>query len=146
MKKRFFYGLFCFLIIGAMLSAGCNSTPGTLPVSTPAQPELVTFYYSPGELRDLVQNASSYAHSVGQAGALAEFSKKAGMFSRDDVYVYAYDNIGTLLAHPYESEKVGENRDNFTDIRGLPVIRIGEYTASMGGGFLRICTLPRPAG
>ena len=67
------------------------------------------------------------------------------MFSYGDVYVYAYDNNGTLLAHPYESDKVGENRDNFTDIRGLPVIRIGEYTASMGGGFFAYL-YPAPTG
>jgi signal transduction histidine kinase len=145
MKIRFFYGLFCLLLVGAALSAGCNSTPGTVPDNTPAQSDLATLYYSPGEIRDLVQNASSYAQSVGQARALAEFSKKVGMFSHGDMYVYAYDNNGTLLAHPYESDKAGENRDNFTDIRGLPVIRIGEYTASMGGGFFAYL-YPAPTG
>ena len=144
MKKRFFYGLFCLLLVGATLSAGCT-TPGTVPDSTPAQPDLVPLYYSPGEIRDRVQDASSYAQSVGQARALAEFSKKVGMFSNGDMYVYVYANNGTLLAHPYESDKVGENRDNFTDIRGLPVIRIGEYTASMGGGFFAYL-YPAPTG
>ena len=145
MKKWFFFGLFCLLITGAMLSAGCDNISGTVPDTVTVRPPAAPIYYTPLELRDLVQNASSYAHSVGRAGALAEFSKKAGMFSRDDVYVYAYDNNGTLLAHPYESDKVGENRNNFTDIRGLPVIRIGEYTASMGGGFFAYL-YPAPRG
>jgi signal transduction histidine kinase/predicted small secreted protein len=144
MKTCFFYGFLSLFLIGAVLSAGCNTTPGAVPDSAQAQGNLVPSH-SPGELKDLVQNASSYAKSVGQAGALAEFSKKEGMFSHGNVYVYAYDDNGTLLAHPYQSDKVGENRINFTDIRGLPVIRIGEYTASMGGGFFAYL-YPAPTG
>jgi signal transduction histidine kinase len=88
------------------------------------------------DLAAFVQNASAYVAEVGDEVALAEFSKKDGQFSQGDVYTYAYDYNGTLLAHPYESDKVGTNRMNWTDIRGLPVIRIGEYTASNGGGFI----------
>jgi two-component system NarL family sensor kinase len=145
MEKWFFYGLFCFILSGAAIFAGCCSVPGTVPTLTPAQLSIESSRYTPEQLQGLVQNAESYAQSVGQGVAISEFSKKEGTFSHGDVYVYAYDNNGTLLAHPYESDKVGENRNNFTDIRGLPVIRIGEYTASIGGGFFAYL-YPAPEG
>lgn len=91
---------------------------------------------SADDLAAFVQNASAYVTAVGEHAALAEFSRKDGTFSRGDVYVYAYDYNGTLLAHPNEPDLVGTNRLNWTDIRGLPVFRVGAFTASSGGGFI----------
>jgi len=91
---------------------------------------------SADDLAAFVQNASAYVATVGEHTALAEFSKKDENFSRGGVYVYAYDYNGTLLAHPYEPDLVGTNRLNWTDIRGLPVFRVGAFTASRGGGFI----------
>lgn len=88
------------------------------------------------DLADFVKNASEYATAVGEQAALSEFSKKDGEFSRDNEYIYAYNYNGTLLAHPYQPELVGTNRSNWTDVRGLPMIKIGTYTASNGGGFI----------
>ncbi|MBP1928445.1 signal transduction histidine kinase [Methanolinea mesophila] len=145
MKGYFFTGTLILLVIGAAWSAGCSGSPGTVPDTPAGQTGSEHPRYSPGQLRDLVENASAYAHSVGKDAALIEFSKKEGMFSHGDVYVYAYDDNGILLAHPYQSDEVGQNRNNFTDIRGLPVIRIGEYTASNGGGFFAYL-YPAPEG
>lgn len=88
------------------------------------------------DLAEFVKNASEYATAVGEQAALSEFSKKDGEFSRDNEYIYAYNYNGTLLAHPYQPELVGTNRSNWTDVRGLPMIQIGAYTASNGGGFI----------
>jgi polar amino acid transport system substrate-binding protein len=88
------------------------------------------------DLADFVKNASEYATAVEEQAALSEFSKKDGEFSRDNEYIYAYNYNGTLLAHPYQPELVGTNRSNWTDVRGLPMIKIGAYTASNGGGFI----------
>jgi len=97
----------------------------------PVAPEMTT-----DDLALFVQNASAFAATVGKQAALAEFSKKDGQFSRGDVYIYAYDYNCTLLAHPYQAELVGTDRTNYTDIRGLPMIQVGNYAASNGGGFI----------
>lgn len=97
------------------------------------------------DLAAFVKNASEYATAVGEQTAISEFSKKDGEFSRDNEYIYAYDYNCTLLAHPYQAELVGTNRSNWTDVRGLPLIRIGAYTASTGGGFIAYL-YPAPEG
>ncbi len=91
-----------------------------------------------------MKDAAEYARVAGREAAISEFSKKEGRFSNDDIYVYAYDFNGTLIAHPYQSDQVGRNRLNFTDIRGLQVIAIANYTASTGGGFIAYL-YPAPA-
>ena len=98
---------------------------------------------TPSELAAFVRNASEYADRAGKETALREFNLKSGMFSQGDLYIYAYDYNGTLLAHPYQEGSVGENRLNWTDVRGLPVIRIATHVAANGGGY--ICYLyPSP--
>lgn len=123
-------------LVGAALFSGCvreGPAGQTVPVAPPAGPPQPN---TPDQLAGLVQDAAAYARIVGKEPALAEFSKKEGIFSHGDVYIYAYGNQGTLLAHPYRTESVGTNRLDFTDARGLAVIAIGNYTASTGGGFI----------
>ncbi|MDD1665557.1 MAG: cache domain-containing protein, partial [Methanomicrobiales archaeon] len=97
------------------------------------------------DLAGFVQNASAYVAAVGEQASLGEFSKKDGPFSHGDLYIYAYDYNLTLLAHPYQADLVGTNRTNWTDIRGLPVIRVGASIASAGGGFIAYL-YPAPEG
>ena len=97
------------------------------------------------DLAAFVENAAAYAASVGEHAALAEFQQKEGQFSQGNLYIYAYDYDRTLLAHPYEAHVVGTDRSNWTDARGVPVIRIGAYTASRGGGYLAYL-YPAPEG
>ncbi len=91
---------------------------------------------TPQDLEAFVQSASAYAAGVDQNAALALFQDKDGNFSRGNLYVYAYDYKGTLLAHPYQSNLVGTDRTNWTDVRGLPFVRLSEYTALNGGGYI----------
>ncbi|MDD1678819.1 MAG: cache domain-containing protein, partial [Methanomicrobiales archaeon] len=97
------------------------------------------------DLAIFVENASVYAAAVGEKAALAEFQQKDGPFSQENLYIYAYDHNGTLLAHPYQADLVGTNRLNWTDVRGLPMIRVGAYVASHGGGFISYL-YPAPQG
>lgn len=91
---------------------------------------------TPADLAAFVQDASAHVTAVGTHAALAEFQQKDGPFSQGDLYVYAYDSNGTLLAHPYQPELVGADRANWTDARGLPFVRVGNTTAANGGGFI----------
>lgn len=88
------------------------------------------------DLADYVSNASEYARSTEKTEALSTFSNKNGPFTIGDLYVYAYNLNGTLLAHPYQSEEIGKNRMNWSDIRGLPVIKVADYIATNGGGYV----------
>ncbi len=88
------------------------------------------------DLEEFVKDAAVFANQSGKASALAVFNQAGGRFTRGDLYVYAYDRNGTLLAHPYQRDLVGTNRLNWTDPRGLPVIHIGSHVAAQGGGYI----------
>ncbi|PKL61646.1 MAG: calcium:proton antiporter [Methanomicrobiales archaeon HGW-Methanomicrobiales-2] len=127
MKLYHLISVACLLATLAVLAAGCSS-PG---VQDAAEENATT-----GDLAVFVREAAAYAETAGKDAALAEFGNTSGRFSRGDVYVYAYDYNGTLLAHPHERESVGTNRGDWTDIRGLPAVRIGAETAANGGGYI----------
>jgi len=99
----------------------------------------------PQDLEAFVRNASAYAAVTGEKAALAEFQQKDGNFSLGNLYIYAYDYQGTLLAHPYQSNLVGTDRTNWTDARGLPFVRVSEFTALNGGGYIAYL-YPAPEG
>jgi ABC-type amino acid transport substrate-binding protein len=99
----------------------------------------------PQDLAAFVQSASAYAADVGEKAALAEFQQKYGRFSQGNLYIYAYNYNGTLIAHPYQPDLVGTNRTNWTDVRGLPFVRTCEYIAMNGGGYVAYL-YPAPVG
>lgn len=127
MKRYHLVGTVCLLALLAVLVTGCSS-PGVREV---AEENTTT-----EDLAAFVREAAAYAETAGKDAALAEFGNASGRFSLGDFYVYACDYNGTLLAHPYGSEAVGTDRGNWTDLRGLPVIRIGAARAADGGGFI----------
>jgi polar amino acid transport system substrate-binding protein len=70
------------------------------------------------ELRQFVTDAKTYALKYGKEKALAEFNNKNGSFARDDLYIFADDYNGTVLAWPYRPDEIGVNRLNATDAMG----------------------------
>jgi len=70
------------------------------------------------ELRQFVADAKTYALANGKEKALAEFNNKNGSFIRDDLYIFADDYNGTVLAWPYLPDEIGINRLNATDAVG----------------------------
>lgn len=127
MQPRLLCGLACLSLAAALLLCGC-----TTPESPPDIPAAMT----PEDLAGFVHEAAAYAGHAGKEPALSLFNRNPGAFTRGDLYVYAYDYHGTLLAHPYQRESVGTNRLDWTDARGLPAIRIGAHVAAHGGGFI----------
>jgi ABC-type amino acid transport substrate-binding protein len=99
----------------------------------------------PQDLAAFTQSASAYAASVEKEAALAEFQQKDGQFSQGDLYIYAYDFNGTLIAHPYQPDLVGTDRTNWTDVRGLLFVQTCAYIARNGGGFAAYL-YPAPVG
>ena len=54
----------------------------------------------------------------GKAKALAEFGTPRGQFDRGELYVWAYDFQGVMLAHPKNPELVGKKLLDVPDAEG----------------------------
>ena len=80
--------------------------------ANPTKDDLVAF----------VNEAVDYVHQVGKEKALAEFMNKDGKFFRGELYIYAYDFEGNVLAHGAKPQLVGKNLLCLRDANGLAVI------------------------
>ena len=77
---------------------------------------------TPEQAEALVKKAIVYYKQKGPEVALAEFSKKEGMFSHADLYVNVYDMQGKCLAH-INQKTVGKNMIDLRDPDGKFLIR-----------------------
>lgn len=143
MKKPVFFLGFILVLILAAFSAGCMYGGDTVPESTatPVATESAEEIQFPGkmnvgEMTRFISDAADFAKGAGKDEALAEFGKTDGKYSSGNIYVYAYDYNGTLLAHPYQPELVGTDRSEWADARGFPFYKASEYIAESGGGFV----------
>ena len=55
---------------------------------------------TPEEAKALVKKAVAYVKEVGKEKASAEFTNPKSKFIYKDLYVYAGDGLGVVLAHP----------------------------------------------
>jgi len=80
---------------------------GLVPVFDPqaALSDLAT----PEDARQMVLRSARFYRQQGRERFLREVNDPAGLFRRDDLYVYVYDEAMTLLAHPIKPELVGRN-------------------------------------
>jgi len=88
------------------------------------------------ELIRFVEKAYVYANKVGKGAALAEFNDPNGDFADGELYIFAYDMNGTVLALPYQPDLVGENRWYMQDTTGVKYIQRMTAQAKLGGGFV----------
>ncbi|MBN1288599.1 MAG: cache domain-containing protein [Actinobacteria bacterium] len=90
------------------------------------------------EVVDFVEEAVDYARVNGKEKALTEFSDRNGAFVRNggDLYVYAYDFNGNVIAHGGDQSLIGKNLIDFKDPEGLPVIQKLVKLAQGGSGWL----------
>ncbi|MRR15221.1 MAG: cache type 2 domain-containing protein [Deltaproteobacteria bacterium] len=70
------------------------------------------------EARAMVDKAAAYVQADGKDKALKEFNNPNGKFVKGDLYIFAYDMNGTLIAHPINAKLVGMNLLNAPDIDG----------------------------
>jgi len=85
-------------------------------------------------LKQFVQDAKEFALENGKETALDSFNDVNGSFIQDDLYIFAYDYNGTVLAWPYRQDQIGVNRINATDIVGLSHVKAFLEKAQLGGG------------
>ena len=70
------------------------------------------------EAKKTVKRAVAYVQYQGKAKALAEIGKSRGMFDKGELYAWAYDLQGTMLAHPKSPELVGKKLIDVPDSEG----------------------------
>lgn len=73
-----------------------------------------------GEKEDAMQLVNEAASAVvkDKAGAVAEIGKADGRFVKGELYVFAYDLGGVMVAHPVNSKLVGKNLIEVPDAAG----------------------------
>ena len=85
----------------------------------------------------LVKRAAAYVKYQGKEKALAEISTPKGMFDKGELYVFAYDLQGVMLAHPKNPALIGQNLINVPDSEGkLFRKEIVEKAKSQGSGWV----------
>jgi len=88
-------------------------------------------------VRKLVQKAIKLFQSAGKQAVLAQISNPGGMFVQGDRYVFALDERGAMLAHPFETELRGRIVIDLKDSDGKPFIeKIVVSAKTRGEGFI----------
>ena len=89
------------------------------------------------DAKRLVKQAAAYVKYQGKDKALAEISTPKGMFDKGELYVFAYDMQGVMLAHPKNPALIGQNLLNVPDTEGkLFRKEIVERAKSEGSGWV----------
>ena len=95
------------------------------------------------DVQAFVERAVAFAKANGKEAALAAFTAPGGEFHQGQLYIYAYDFSGTVIAHGGDSSLVGKNLIDMTDPKGVHVIQELVRLARGGGGWLYY-TWPNP--
>jgi cytochrome c len=89
------------------------------------------------DAKTLVKRAAAYVKYQGKEKALAEISTPKGMFDKGELYVFAYDLHGVMVAHPKNPALIGQNLIAVPDVEGkLFRKEIVERAESHGSGWV----------
>ncbi len=69
---------------------------------------------TPEEAKALVEKAIIFYKANGREKALAEFSNPRGLLVKGDLYIFAYNPEGTIIAHGGDPKLVGQD---FIDVK-----------------------------
>jgi signal transduction histidine kinase len=87
------------------------------------------------DLYDLVDRAVTSAKADGKEKTLAGINNPGGQFVQGDLFVWAEDFNGTVLADPYWKEGVGKNWMTHSDPYGAKTTVVGINAIKSGTGF-----------
>jgi polar amino acid transport system substrate-binding protein len=96
------------------------------------------------DVQAFVERAVAYAKANGKDAALKAFTQKGGEFHVGQLYIYAYDFSGRVIAHGGDAALVGKDLIGMTDPNGVKVIQELVRLATQGSGWLYY-TWPNPA-
>jgi cytochrome c len=118
LKKRMGTLVVVFLVFGIVTSA--------LAGDHPTKDDVVKF----------VEEGKAYAAKNGRDAFFKELMNPAGKFKRGELYFYAYDFKGVVLAHGAKPHLVGKNLYNLSDKSGKKLIQELARTAKNGTGWV----------
>jgi polar amino acid transport system substrate-binding protein len=95
------------------------------------------------QVEAFVREAIDYAQANGKKSALAAFTAPGGEFHQAELYIYADDFTGTVIAHGGDPSLVGKNLIGMEDPNGVHVIKDLVRLAEGGSGWLSY-TWPNP--
>jgi cytochrome c len=91
----------------------------------------------PQKVIDLVEKAATFYQASGKEIALAEYMNPRGQFALKELYVFALDLNGIMLAHGINEKFAGKNFIDLKDSDGKPFIReIVETAHTQGSGWV----------
>jgi cytochrome c len=138
------------LALSAMVT-GClssdESAPGTDGTQAPASVSTATPVAGQpkrAEVQAFVDEAVAYSKASGKDAALKAFTDPGGEFHKGELYIYAYDFNGTVIAHGGDPTLVGRNLIDMKDANGVRVIAELVRLAKTGSGWLNY-VWPNPA-
>jgi signal transduction histidine kinase len=89
------------------------------------------------DAKSLVKHAAAFVKYQGKGKALAEISKPRGTFDKGELYVFAYDLQGVMVAHPKNATLIGRNLIDVPDTNGKLFRRdIVEKAKTKGSGWV----------
>jgi cytochrome c len=101
---------------------------------------MVTAFASPSQqdAQAIVEKAAAFAATNGQDKLITEVNKKDGAFNQGELYVFVYDETGTLVADPVNQAMVGQNNVAKPDADGkLFRKEIVEIANTQGSGWVK---------
>jgi cytochrome c len=75
------------------------------------------------DAKRLVEEAMRFYRNCGREIALAEFSNPKGRFVKGQLYVFAMDSNGIMLAHPINERYIGKDFLRVVDFEGRHFVR-----------------------
>ena len=88
---------------------------------------------TPEEAKALVEKAIAFYKANGKEKALAEFSKPKGQFTKGDLYIFAYNPKGIIIAHGGDPKLVGKDFTGVKDADGKYFAREFIKIGTQGG-------------
>ena len=114
-----------WLVLFAGLTAVIFAS-SAIAVGHPSKDDVVKF----------VEEGMLYAKENGRDSFFKELMNPDGPFKRGELYFYAYDFKGTVLAHGAKPHLVGKNLINLKDKKGLKLIQALRDAAASGSGWV----------
>jgi cytochrome c len=75
------------------------------------------------EAKSLLSKAVAYYKANGQVKAFAAFNDSTGKFISKDLYIFALDNSGKIIAHGVNAALIGKDMMGAKDADGKPFIK-----------------------
>lgn len=66
----------------------------------------------------MVKKAAAFVKANGTEKAIKAISDSAGQYVKGELYVFAYDTAGTMMAHPKNAKLIGKNMIDVPDVDG----------------------------